>query len=64
MQWKHRRNGAEAPYIPAGPFKIRLPFVHYRFEWPDYVQGLLMCAVDLGGITLLADHLACHLKSR
>jgi hypothetical protein len=57
MQWKHRRNGAEAPYIPAGPFKIRLPFVHYRFEWPDYVQGLLMCAVDLGGITLLADHL-------
>jgi hypothetical protein len=31
----------------AGPFRIRLPFVHYRFEWPDYVQGLLMCAVDL-----------------
>ncbi|QHZ57763.1 hypothetical protein M655_020060 [Brevibacillus sp. NSP2.1] len=57
MKWKQRRAGEETPYIPAGPFKIRLPFVHYRFEWPDYLQGLLMCAVDLGAITLLADHL-------
>jgi hypothetical protein len=57
MKWKNRPHGAETPYIPAGPFKIRLPFIHYRFEWPDYVQGLLMCAVDLGAITLLADHL-------
>ncbi|CAH0306723.1 hypothetical protein SRABI96_04812 [Peribacillus sp. Bi96] len=57
MKWKNRPYGKETSYIPAGPFKIRLPFVHYRFEWPDYVQGLLMCAVDLGAITLLADHL-------
>ncbi|MED4907101.1 hypothetical protein P9761_02320 [Brevibacillus centrosporus] len=57
MKWKQRKEGAEAPYIPAGPFKLRLPFLHYRFEWPDYVQGLFMCAVDLGAITLLADHL-------
>lgn len=57
MKWKRRVDGAESPYIPAGPFKIRLPFIHYRFEWPDYVQGLFMCAVDLGAITLLADHL-------
>ncbi|KAB2336715.1 hypothetical protein F7731_10195 [Cytobacillus depressus] len=57
MKWKNRPHGSEAPYIPAGPFKIRIPFVHYRFEWPDYVQGLLMCAVDLGAITLLADYL-------
>jgi hypothetical protein len=57
MKWKQRPHGAESPYIPVGPFKLRLPFVHYRFEWPDYLQGLLMCAVDLGAITLLADHL-------
>lgn len=57
MKWKQRKDGAETPYMAAGPFKIRLPFVHYRFEWPDYLQGLLMCAVDLGAITLLADHL-------
>lgn len=55
--WKNRKDGQESPFIPAGPFKIRLPFIHYKLEWPDYVQGLLMCAVDLGAITLLADHL-------
>ena len=53
MLWKNRKYGEESPYIPAGPFKIRIPFIHYRFEWPDYVQGLLMCAVDLSAIPLL-----------
>lgn len=52
-QWKNRKEGEEAPYFPFGPFKIRLPFVHYRFEWPDYFQGLMMCAVDLAAIPLL-----------
>lgn len=52
-KWKNRTEGQEAPYIPFGPFKIRLPFIHYRFEWPDYIQGLLMCAVDLAAIPLL-----------
>jgi len=35
-----REFGKEQPFIPAGPFKIRIPFVHYKFEWPDYIQGL------------------------
>ncbi|MCJ8140864.1 hypothetical protein [Falsirhodobacter halotolerans] len=51
----HREDGAEQPFWPAGPFKIRLPFVHYRFEWPDYFQGLLMCAVDLAAIPLMTE---------
>ncbi|MEK4201609.1 hypothetical protein [Cytobacillus sp. FSL K6-0265] len=55
MKWKNRKYGEESPYIPAGPFKVRLPFIHYRFEWPDYVQGLLMCAVDLSAIPLLME---------
>lgn len=55
MLWKKRKYGEESPYIPAGPFQIRLPFIHYRFEWPDYVQGLLMCAVDLAAIPLLVE---------
>lgn len=55
MKWKDRKFGEESPYIPAGPFKIRLPFIHYRFEWPDYIQGLLMCAVDLSAIPLLIE---------
>ncbi len=49
--------GEETPFIKAGPFKVRFPFVHYRFEIADYVQGLLMCAVCLGAIPLLQDNL-------
>ncbi|MCT4584491.1 MAG: hypothetical protein N4A54_06145 [Peptostreptococcaceae bacterium] len=47
----------EAPHIKAGPFKIRLPFVHYKFEGADYLQGLLMCAVCLGAIPMLQEYL-------
>lgn len=53
--WKDRLEGEESPYVPLGPFKLRLPFVHYRFEWPDYCQGLLMCAVDLAAIPLMTE---------
>lgn len=54
-RWRNRGAGAEAPYTPLGPFKLRLPFVHYRFELPDYFQGLLMCAVDLAAIPLMTE---------
>ncbi|MCY6959765.1 hypothetical protein [Clostridium brassicae] len=52
-----REYGKEQPYIPAGPFKIRIPFVHYKFEWADYIQGLFMCAVCLGAIPMLQEYL-------
>jgi hypothetical protein len=55
MRWKSRQFGKESPYMSFGPFKLRLPFIHYRFEWPDYVQGLLMCAVDLAAIPLMTE---------
>ncbi len=54
-KWKKREFGQEAPFIPLGPFKLRIPFVHYRFELPDYLQGLLMCAVDLAAIPLMVE---------
>lgn len=54
-KWKERKYGDESPYIPMGPFKLRLPFVHYKFEWADYSQGLLMCAVDLSAIPLMIE---------
>lgn len=53
--WKDRSLGDESPYISMGPFKLRLPFVHYRFELADYLQGLLMCAVDLAAIPLMVE---------
>lgn len=57
MLWKQRKDGEETPYTPLGPFKLRLPFIHYRFELPDYFQGLLMCAVDLAAIPLMVQYL-------
>jgi len=53
--WQNREHGLESPCIPLGPFKLRLPFIHYKFEWPDYCQGLLMCAVDLAAIRLMIE---------
>ncbi|MGA2028243.1 MAG: hypothetical protein ABSH17_14420 [Syntrophobacteraceae bacterium] len=52
-----RESGGRQPYIPLGPFHLRLPFIHYRFEAPDYIQGLIMCAVCLGIIPILTEYL-------
>ena len=46
---------ARSPHWRLGPFDVRLPFVHYRIEWPDYTQGLAVCAVDLSAIPLLME---------
>lgn len=51
----YRRADNETRYTRLGIFKVRLPFQHYRFEWPDYFQGLLMCAVDLAAIPLMTE---------
>ena len=52
-----REHGKAQPYIPLGPFRFRLPFIHFRFEPPDFIQGLLMCAVCLGIIPVLQEYL-------
>ena len=50
-----REYGKEQPYIPAGIFKIRLPFIHYKWEWSEFFQAILMCATCLGAIPVLTD---------
>jgi len=52
-----REIGQKQPYFPLGPFELRLPFIHYRFELADYAQGLIMCAVCLGIIPVLQEYL-------
>ncbi len=52
---KCREYGQEQPYFPLGPFKVRLPFVHYRWEWPEALQALLMCSTCLGAIPVLTE---------
>lgn len=61
MSWTgpllQRKEGEQQPYIPLGPFHVRFPFIHYRFEIADFAQGLIMCAVCLGIIPILQEYL-------
>lgn len=50
-----RKDGCEQPYIPAGIFKIRLPFIHYRWELSECLQAILMCATCLGAVPILQE---------
>ncbi|MBS4021609.1 MAG: hypothetical protein KGZ79_04210 [Dethiobacter sp.] len=42
-----RPYGAEQPYT-GGKLKFRIPFIHYPFEFPDAVQGAILCVVPMG----------------
>ncbi|WP_027859172.1 solute carrier family 23 protein [Marinobacterium jannaschii] len=52
-----RNHGEEHPYWPMGPFKVRIPLIHYRWEWPETVQALIMFVVAMGMIPLLEKYL-------
>jgi len=40
-------NGREQPYT-GGILKLRIPFVHYRVEYQDFIQGAILSCVPLG----------------
>lgn len=46
-----RIDGQEQPYIPFGPFHLRIPFVHFRWSWPEAIQGFLLIAIPMSSIT-------------
>ncbi|MDD2388731.1 MAG: xanthine/uracil/vitamin C permease [Desulfobacterales bacterium] len=50
-----RKHGEEQPYIPMGPFKFRLPFIHFGVEMAEVYQALVMFVTALGAIALLQD---------
>lgn len=52
-----RITGEEQPHLKIGPFKVRFPFIHYRFETSEGIQGILMCATCLGAIPMLTEGL-------
>ncbi|MEH6627031.1 MAG: solute carrier family 23 protein [Motiliproteus sp.] len=52
-----RKYGEEHPYWSAGPFKIRLPFIHYRWEMAETIQALIMFVVAMAMIPLLEKYL-------
>ncbi|WP_133492078.1 solute carrier family 23 protein [Alcanivorax sp. 24] len=57
MQMYQRKDGEQQPCWPLGPFRIRLPFVHYRWEMAEMIQALIMFVVSLAMIPLLQKHL-------
>ncbi len=52
-----REDGQEQPYWALGPFKIRLPFIHYRWEMIEFIQALILFVVSLAMIPLLQKYL-------
>ncbi|NPV71496.1 MAG: hypothetical protein HPY55_12760 [Firmicutes bacterium] len=42
-----RRHGDEQPYM-LGSLRLRIPFVHYGIEWPDFIQGAILVVVPMG----------------
>ncbi len=52
-----REEGQEQPYWPLGPFKVRLPFVHYPLEQAEFVQAFLLFVISLGMIPLLQEYM-------
>ncbi len=57
MSLYKRTERQEQPFWPVGPFKIRLPFIHYRWEWVEFVQALILFVVSLAMIPLLEKYL-------
>ena len=52
---RYREYGGEQACWKAGPFKIRLPFIHYAWSIPEMAQAVFMCATCLGAIPVLTE---------
>ncbi|MFC0558351.1 solute carrier family 23 protein [Halalkalibacter alkalisediminis] len=51
-----RKDGEEQPFWKLGPFQIRLPFVHFRLETPELIQGFVLFSIGLAVIPLLQNY--------
>src|SRR5690606_33905121 len=47
--------GKEQPYWPIGSYKLRLPFIHYRLEIPELIQGVVLFTAVLGMIEIMTS---------
>lgn len=52
-----KRNPKEIPFIPLGPFKLRLPFIHYKLEKVEFIQGLIIGVTALSAIAYMTDYM-------
>jgi hypothetical protein len=52
-----REYGGIQPYIPAGIFRIRLPFLHFKISPPEIVTGLMNACTSYGALAVLTGTL-------
>jgi hypothetical protein len=52
--YRKRNDGGEQPSV-LGSLKFRVPFVHYKFEFPDWIQGAILCVVPMGVTAVMMD---------
>ena len=54
---KRQRRENELSYIPFGPFQVRLPFIHYKIESVEFIQGLILGVTALSAVPYLEQYL-------
>jgi hypothetical protein len=53
---RKREYGGIQPFIPLGPFKVRLPFIHYGWEWTECFAAMFLGVACLGaGVAITMD---------
>lgn len=55
MAFYKRKNGEEQPFWSVGKYKLRLPFVHYRLEMPEFIQGFVIFTIGFSMIEILTS---------
>ncbi|WP_071394746.1 solute carrier family 23 protein [Bacillus tuaregi] len=48
-----RKDGEIQPYWPIGKYQLRLPFIHYRLETPELIQGVVIFTIGLSMIEIM-----------
>lgn len=54
---RYREYGGEQKSWKLGLLRIRLPFIHYAWSFPEMIQAVFMCATCLGAIPVLTQYL-------
>ncbi|RLL47024.1 xanthine/uracil/vitamin C permease [Oceanobacillus piezotolerans] len=55
MAFYKRKHGEEQPYWAIGSYQLRLPFIHYKLEIPELLQGVVLFTAGLGMIEIMTS---------
>lgn len=53
--YRKREYGDVQPYIGGDFLKIRIPFLHMKFEPAEFIQGALLCVLPMSGSAVWAE---------